>query len=325
MLVHGGGWIGGGSRFHLNAKFLYELVSRGWIVACPSYRRGTWPQHVNDCRLCLDELIDHAVERGGSVDNIHLCGVSSGGHIASQLVCELNISRPSFKPASLVLLYPVTDPLGSKLFSLVWPFNIPLLKIRSGQTLRAWLFEIFVAKASGDLTEEQRGMWSPLSIMTDEVDKLSCSAVANTSHLSSQSFCWPRTYIVHGELDSVVPVEQSMLFIAKLRELRYYQSSIRPSRSGGPERVISAASPIDPLAMGRSSGYQVVPAADIVVRSVGGAVESLQPTAPVTSSVPSDGDCDDFLVVPSGRHTLELSGPMTVKIINELVVDWLQH
>ena len=47
LFFHGGGWLGGGKRFHSSVSLLHNLAARGWLVVSVGYRKK-WPYHIED-------------------------------------------------------------------------------------------------------------------------------------------------------------------------------------------------------------------------------------------------------------------------------------
>ena len=86
LAIHGGGWsMGSEKKFAMMAAF---LASRGYVVACISYR--LWPEYGWDCALsdgkrALAWLKKNAARFGGDPARTGVVGGSSGGVMAVQL------------------------------------------------------------------------------------------------------------------------------------------------------------------------------------------------------------------------------------------------
>jgi acetyl esterase/lipase len=356
FFVHGGGWKGGSSRMHSQVKYLHELIVHGWVVICCNYRKNAWPNHVRDSMACLDYVVSHVGDWGGNIDNIHMSGASAGGHIVSQLVCELARRQTNiFRPASLVMIYPVTDPFDFHKHTASFPLPFPPLGVKAGQSLLAWFFEAMIMKFR--FAPHEFVQWAPLSTLVGEVEKLvSVGINSGDDSVKAPYFHWPRTLIVHGELDSVVPVEQSMLFMAKLRELRNLQDSLyhdsqqstSKTAGAGTTTPVGIADTVEtPLRSDAEVGnLQVAPQEESSFASQGLLHKRRSPTPKLDDesdvgthsgssylyqnhirvAIPdSDVHCDEFLLIPKGKHSFELMDSATVKAANELVIDWLQH
>jgi acetyl esterase/lipase len=300
--VHAGAWKLCNSRAHAQVKLLFDLIGRGWIIISCNYRKDVWPNQLVDVRACLDYVVAHAADWGGSVDNIHLLGSSAGGHLISQIIGEMQKTRDPFRPASLSLVYAVVDPADSSGHCAYFPFKIPFLGVKSKQSMLAWFFEAAILRFK--YSAEEIANWCPLNLICDEVNKilLAISLFETKSRRTDWSlteemfvpyFHWPRTYVVHGEIDSVVPCEQAVMFYTKLKELRALQQQYY-------ERIF-------PVLLQRKAAQANVS----------------------TDSRPQDAlestDCDDLLVVPGGKHSFEFTDSTLVRPVNALIIDWLQH
>jgi acetyl esterase/lipase len=329
FFVHGGLWKVGSSRTHTQVQLHADLIARGWIVISCNYRQDTWPNQLADTKACLEYVISHCVEWAGSVDNIHFMGASTGGHILTQVYCDMQcLLRHPFRPASMTLLYPVTDPMDNDHYGAdMIPIPLDSLHTRPKQSMMSYLFESMVLKHKCPVEELNR--WSPLVILTQQIELLTHAVTAANStdmnvnaNVNGQQpamipdfFYWPRTYLVHGELDSIVPCEQTILFHDKLRELRRLQAKLyaRPNASAPP-------APSAPFLYQQG---QPIPQP----QSFKSPQQMASPGAPIANPnrVQTAVGSDDFLLVPGGKHLFELSGCTTVNPVNNLIVDWLQH
>lgn len=179
VLVHGGGW-GGGTRDALapHARYFSAL---GWNVANLSYRltRPDVPLSAaqEDVRSAFAWIRSHASERGWDAQHIVVLGESAGG----QLACALGVLPPDarkWRAQSLVLVNPVLD-----LTTLSWALNQPGLREGGAYT-------------AANATVHPAALASPLF------------------QVSADS---PRTLLVHGRDDSVVPFAQAEAYVARAR------------------------------------------------------------------------------------------------------------
>jgi acetyl esterase len=108
--LHGGGWVLGGLKTH--TMLLCELALRsGRAIAFLEYPLAPetqFPETIEICETAIRDTLRDASELGLSSSNFVLAGDSSGGNIALSLALALQRSE-HIAPASLVLLYPVTD------------------------------------------------------------------------------------------------------------------------------------------------------------------------------------------------------------------------
>ena len=198
LYVHGGGWVGGHTR-HSGAladfpKALAKLASEGFVVASLEYRladEASFPAQLQDARAALRFLKANATKYGIDPARSGIWGGSAGGHLSS--LAALSCGDASLDPKDL------KAPAGSECV----------------QAAVIWygVFD-FAALAAG----------RPGGNDGAAVRLLRCQTVCNPSDYAPAS---PVTYIdakdpphllIHGEGDRVVPVAQSRLAEAKLRE-----------------------------------------------------------------------------------------------------------
>jgi acetyl esterase/lipase len=97
MMVHGGGWAGGG-RFAMGlTKWAGYLASAGLAVISIDYRLApatTYPHSFQDCLDAVDWAVEHAGELGADAERIGLWGDSAGGHLV--LLLATSQTNPAF-------------------------------------------------------------------------------------------------------------------------------------------------------------------------------------------------------------------------------------
>ena len=86
LMIHGGGWsMGNEKKF---AMFAAYAASRGYVVACISYRllpEFELEDCIEDCWLALKWLKQNAASFGGNPGKIGVIGGSAGGHLTAML------------------------------------------------------------------------------------------------------------------------------------------------------------------------------------------------------------------------------------------------
>lgn len=119
LVIHGGGWAHGKpENTHRLASY---FARRGMVGISLQYRllNPKFGQTVADCvrdgRSAVRYVRSHAVELGIDPDQIVVCGVSAGGHLAAGTALFEGIDEAgedlsvSSRPAALVLFCPVLD------------------------------------------------------------------------------------------------------------------------------------------------------------------------------------------------------------------------
>jgi acetyl esterase/lipase len=192
LQIHGGAWMIG-SKEQQGLPLMYQLAQHGWICVAINYRlspRATWPDHLLDCKRALAWVKEHIGEYGGDPDRIVVTGGSAGGHLTAML--GLTANDPRFQPdfesvdtsvAAFVPLYGVydfTDRDG----------------IRGTRDPLRRSLERHIVKRLREDDPEIFDLASPMSHVRDGV---------------------PPCLVVHGELDTLAPVEEARAFVGLLR------------------------------------------------------------------------------------------------------------
>ena len=190
--IHGGGWVIGDKR-EQGIPLLGHLAANGWVGFNANYRLSpgaTWPDHLVDLKRALAWIREHADEYGVDPDFIAVTGGSAGGHLTAMVALTGNDPRyqPGFEDADTSVqaavpfygIYDFTDRQG------VW----------HGDVHRMFL-EPIVIKAFLDEEPEKFADASPLD------------------HIDGDA---PPFFVLHGDKDTLAPVEDARLFVDQLRE-----------------------------------------------------------------------------------------------------------
>jgi acetyl esterase/lipase len=225
LYFHGGAWNFGLRRFHADSAFLLRLAEQGWVVVSASYRftwRGTsaapFPACLRDCLQAAEWTARHADRYGGDARRLVVMGASAGGHLAALLAAHIHgkpnpclpAPSPGLRVWRSVLMYPVLDLRDTNQVGCSFPCAVPPLGPRAsrGVPFMRWFFGIAVLRA------DDPGLWDA----ADPMVQLSAAL--------------PPTLVVHGTHDSIVPIEHSGAYVARLRILRGPEAEGRPHRDG---------------------------------------------------------------------------------------------
>jgi acetyl esterase/lipase len=189
--IPGGAWTTGNKRGQAH-PLMSHLAELGWICVAINYRhspRNTWPDHIVDVKRALAWVKEHIGEYGGDPDFVVITGGSAGGHLSALAALTPNDPRfqPGFEDAdtrvqAAVPFYGVYD--FTRFDDAMHPM-MPGLLVRSVMKQRpSTNLQPFIAA-------------SPIK------------------HVSADA---PPFFVLHGQNDSLVPVEQARAFVAKLRE-----------------------------------------------------------------------------------------------------------
>jgi acetyl esterase/lipase len=192
MQIHGGGWVLGGKRAQAQ-PLLNHLAAQGWVCVNIDYRlspAATFPDHLVDCKRALAWIRSHIADHGGDPGYVCVTGQSAGGHLATLMGLTANQARyqPGFEHVDTSVravvsnygVYDLTNRLGT-----------------STPQMRATVLEPRVIKAFYDEEPERFAEASPLD------------------HIHAGA---PPFLVLHGDRDNLVPVDDTRVFVDRLRE-----------------------------------------------------------------------------------------------------------
>jgi len=191
--IHGGGWMAG-SRAEQGIPLLNHMAAHGWVCFNADYRlspRATFPDHLVDVKRAIAWAREHASEYRADSDFICITGGSAGGHLCAlaALTADDASLQPGFEQADTSVaaavpfygLYDVTNSLGAQ-----YP------------ELQDWVFERHVLKAS----------------FADDPEPFIAASPVHRVHPGAPPFL-----VVHGDRDSLVPVDEARAFVRELERV----------------------------------------------------------------------------------------------------------
>lgn len=192
MQIHGGAWIIGDKR-EQGWPLIGHLAANGWVCFNVNYRlspAATWPDHLSDLKYALKWIREHADEYGVDPSFVAVTGGSAGGHLTAMMGLTANDPeyQPGFEDADTSTqaavpvygVYDFTNRLGSML-----------------DRFRPQMLEPMIMKAFYDREPEKFRRASP-------IDRVHPNA--------------PPFLIIHGDRDTLAPVEDARYFAKVLRE-----------------------------------------------------------------------------------------------------------
>jgi acetyl esterase/lipase len=189
--VHGGAWVSG-SRKEQGIPLLNHLAANGWVGFNVNYRLSpyaTWPDHAVDVKRAIAWVREHADEYEVDPSTIAVTGGSAGGHVCAfvALTADDQSLQPGFEDAdtsvaAAIPFYGVYDLLDED------TIHVPLLR---------WVLERYVFKAFRD----------------DHPEVFRDGSPTYRVHPGAPPFL-----VIHGDADSLVPVEDARTFVERLRE-----------------------------------------------------------------------------------------------------------
>ena len=192
LQVHGGAWTLG-AKEHQGRPLMNRMAAKGWVCVAINYRlapRDPWPAHIVDVKRAIAWVRDNIADHGGDPDYLVITGGSAGGHLAA--LAALTPGDPQFQPGfedadtsvqAAVPFYGVYDFAGSTGLANAIGMRDAFLGPRVMQT--TWTDAPDVYEAA-----------SPILRITPDA---------------------PDFFVIHGELDSLVAVDQARMFVAELR------------------------------------------------------------------------------------------------------------
>ena len=193
LQVHGGGWSLG-EKESQGRPLMNHMAAKGWICVAINYRlspRDAWPAHIVDVKRAIAWIKEHIAEYGGDPDYLAITGGSAGGHLTA--LAALTPGDPAFQPGfedadtsvqAAVPFYGVYDFAGST-------------GLKNAIGMRDHFLGPRVMQSSWADAPDAYEAASPILRITADA---------------------PDFFVIHGELDSLVSVDQARLFVEKLRQ-----------------------------------------------------------------------------------------------------------
>ena len=191
MQIHGGGWVIGDKR-EQGIPLLGHLAANGWVGFNVNYRlspAATFPEHLIDLKAALVWIRAHADDYGIDPDFIAVTGGSAGGHLTALMALTMNDPeyQPGFEDAD-------TSVQAAVPFYGVYDFT-DRLKTQTKGFLNLFI-EPYVMKA----------------YLADEPEKF-----AKASPIDRVRADAPPFFVLHGDRDTLAPLEDARLFVERLR------------------------------------------------------------------------------------------------------------
>ena len=192
MQIHGGGWVMGDKR-EQGRPLLGHMAAQGWVGFNVNYRLSpgvTFPEHLVDLKRGLAWIREHAEEYGVDPDFICVTGGSAGGHLTALMALTQNEARfqPGFEEADTSLAAAVP-------FYGVYDFT-PHGEFGSDPDIFRKFLEPIVLKA----------------FVKDEPERFVDASPVHHVHADAPPFL-----VIHGDRDTLAPVEDARAFVERLR------------------------------------------------------------------------------------------------------------
>ena len=192
LQVPGGAWAIGMRRPQSYAM-LSHMAERGWVCLSIDYRvspKHTWPAHIVDVKRALAWIKENIADYGGDPDFVAITGGSAGGHLCS--LAALTPDDPQWQPGfedadtSVVAAVPIYG-----------RYDWVSTKGHGRKEFIAFLQKFVVKKPFAEHRQVYEDASSIKRIRPDA----------------------PPFFILHGQDDSIIPVEEGREFAEALREV----------------------------------------------------------------------------------------------------------
>lgn len=192
LQIHGGAWMIGNKREQA-LPLMYLMAARGWVCVAVNYRlspKATFPDHLLDVKSAVKWIREEIANYGGDPNFIVATGGSAGGHLSSLLALTAN--DPAFQPG---FEHVDTSVNGCVPFYGVYDFT-----------------DTYGLQVHGGLidTVQKHVLKKKLN---KERDAFLAASPMHRIHSDV-----PPMFVIHGDQDSLAPVEEARHFVARLRE-----------------------------------------------------------------------------------------------------------
>jgi acetyl esterase/lipase len=184
--IHGGGWMGG-SKNHCPPL---PWTRKGYVLASIDYRLSQdakFPAQIEDCKAAVRWLRIHSDKYSIDPDRMVAWGDSAGGHLASLL--------------------------GTAGDEREWEHGLPDVSSRV-QAVIDWYGRADLTRVSTDLSLED----SPSALLLGGCGKKVAALAKKASPILHVSKDDPPFLIMHGSMDSLVPMHQSQALAGALKK-----------------------------------------------------------------------------------------------------------
>jgi acetyl esterase/lipase len=196
----------------IKPAFLEPLLSRGYTlfaVVHGSQPRYTVPEIVADVNRAVRFIRHHAKDYGVDPNRIGVTGASAGGHLSLMLgtagdagnpKAEDPVERTSSRVQAVACFFPPTDLLnyGAPGHELIRPMDHK---------------PPFRAAFDFHELDVNTRLWMPVT--DPERLREICRGISPITHVTPDD---PPTLILHGGADELVPIQQSQIFVERLKQ-----------------------------------------------------------------------------------------------------------
>ena len=191
MEIHGGAWVIGSKR-EQGIPLLSHLAANGWVGINVDYRLSPsvkFPDHLLDLKRAIRWYREHAEEHGADPDFLCVTGGSAGGHLAALVALTANV--PEYQPG-----FEHVDTSVRAAVPFYGVYDLRALLDRAPRRFASLLERHVMGVRRAD-DPEAYAKASPVHWIREDA---------------------PPFLVVHGDLDTLVPVAQARSFTERLRQ-----------------------------------------------------------------------------------------------------------
>ena len=188
--IHGGSWTGG-SKTNQGVHLMRHLTARGWVCVSIDYRLGPdnrWPAQIVDVKRAIGWVKAHIADYGGDPGFVAITGGSAGGHLAA--LAAVSGNDPAFQPG----------------------FEDVDTSVQAG----APVYGVYDLTALNDDGQPRLRRWVRAKLMhaDHDEDPVTWRGASPTLRIDETA---PPMFIVHGDRDEIVTVNQARAFAERAR------------------------------------------------------------------------------------------------------------
>jgi len=190
--VPGGAWAIGWRRPQAY-PLMSHLADRGWICVAMNYRVSplhTWPDHMIDVKRALAWVKENIADYGGDPNFVAITGGSAGGHLTA--LAALTAGDPEYQPG-------FEDADTSVVAA------VPVYGRYDWYTTHGNGRREFIGYLERLVVKRQFTRFPDIYVDASPIRRLRADA--------------PPLFILHGENDSLIPVDEARDFVAAMREV----------------------------------------------------------------------------------------------------------
>jgi len=188
LQIHGGAWILG-SKNEQGIPLMLHLAARGWVCVSANYRlspRATFPDPLLDLKQAIRWIRTHGPEYGADPGFLVVTGGSAGGHLAA--LVALTANAPEYQPGF--------EEVDTSVGACVAFYGVYDFTDRHGHYRNPGLARLL----------ERRVMKAGLADARE--------AYEQASPMSRVRAGAPPFFVIHGDRDTLVPVDEARRFVA---------------------------------------------------------------------------------------------------------------